>query len=187
MGNSLSPLIGNPFEDNAPTVQGRIFRFILHFFVATIVSAVIGIIVIARLDTGPSHHQGLLLTLLIGSQYSPILFVPGFFIGLVINDRMGSRSALWVGPVCVVLLFILVLGDIWSLSHSGYYRAYTQGHYLHYEYGQLFSLDNRDCGNTECLGKLLAVPPVLRSIAYSAGAWLALRRKNTQIDAKSTR
>jgi hypothetical protein len=170
----LSPLTGNPYEDDTPTVQSRLFRFMLHGCVATFGSSVIGfILLVSLLDAGSAQRQGLLLTLAT-SQYSPAFWATGFFLGLVINNQLKDRSALWVGPLCLLLFSALVLQEVWFLSHSTYFRALTQGHYWHYEYDQYFSLNDGGCGNTECMGKLL-LPSVVSSVAYSAGAWLALR------------
>ncbi len=183
--SALSPLRGNPFEEDPTTVQGRLFRFILHFFVSTIGVAFAGWIIVARLDVSSSHHHGWFATF-IASQYSPAFWIAGFFLGLVINDYMRNRSAQWIGPICFALLLVLVFADVRFFDHSTYYRTVTQGHSWRWEYYQLFSLDNGNCGGSECLGKLLIVPPVLGSIAYSVGAWLALRHKKKKVDASST-
>ena len=125
--------------------------------------------------------------LLAVSQYSPAFWVPGFLLGFVINKQMRNRSAQWIGPACVLLLLVCVVCDVWFFSHSSYFRAATKGHYLRYEYDQLFSLEDGDCSNTECLAKLLILPPVWASVAYSIGAWLALhhaRKQSAELSAR---
>lgn len=183
--SGFSLLEGRSGELRSPTIQSRAFRFIFHGFAATLGGPVIGLMLLLPFWNGAAHHQGFFVLLLAGSQYSPAFWGSGFLLGLVINDHMQNRSAQWVGPICVVLLLCGFLYDSWFLSHSTYFRVAAQGHFWRYEYDHLFSLDDRNCGGDECLGKFFGTLPVLTSIAYSAGAWLALRHAKKH-DAGST-
>src|ERR1700722_8836516 len=159
-GSGFSLLEGGSSEKQSPTVQGRIFRFIFQGLVATLGNLVIGFILLILFQNVPVHYNRVLVLLAV-SQYSPAFWVPGFFLGFVINKQMRNRSAQWVGPACVLLLLVCVVCDVWFFSHSSYFRAATKGHYLRYEYDQLFL-------------------PVWASVAYSIGAWLALHHARKQ-------
>ena len=70
-------------------------------------------------------------------------------------------------------LLVIVLWDGMTIGNLEDVRA--QGGFLHYEFNQLLSPDERKCSASECIGQLFFTFPTVASIAYSCGAWLALR------------
>lgn len=109
------------------------------------------------------------------TAYNPFLWVSGILLGLLINRFAHHRSAYWAGTLALLLMFAVMVWDISIYKRSGYYGALTHGHYWRYEFGQLFSRGDASCSDSECLGKLFITVPVVASVAYSIGAWLALR------------
>ena len=89
-----------------------------------------------------------------------------------------------MGVFCTVCFVVMI-----ATSWPGYGKSYA--HRIHGSFwadtnDELFSLSNRNCGDKECLGKLLFTMPLLCSIAYSGGAWLAWRsRKIKEEEPKS--
>ena len=162
-------------EDRSPSVQKRTALFVFHGLAATFPSFVIGFIAVGTMGSGPAPHPGLFRQLATAVIYALAFWGSAFLLGLVINDHMRNRSACWVGVVGVVSLVLFVLADAWSVRHYSYYANCVQGHYWKYEYSQFFALDSsRYCGS-DGFGQLFITTPVLSSIAYSIGAWLALR------------
>ena len=107
--------------------------------------------------------------------FNPFLWLTGLLLGYSMNRSRRHRSACLVGVLGVVLLFMLMLWDISGKKNSSYYSSRLGGHYWQYEYDHLLSPDDRNCGGEECLGKLLFATPALSTVAYSIGAFLALR------------
>jgi hypothetical protein len=106
--------------------------------------------------------------------YNPFIWLPAFFLGLVVNRFARHRSAPFVGIVGLVLLVGVMAWDVSILRHGGNYRDLSPGHDWAYEFRQLFSAD-KTCRDSECLGKILVTAPFITTVAYSIGAWLGLR------------
>ena len=109
-----------------------------------------------------------------GTAYNPYFWIPALIIGFLVNRRLGTRSAALIGILGVVFLFLIIWWDASGLSRSEYYVHLTGGHYWRYAVQQLLSPSDRDCGSSECLGKLFFTVPTVISVAYSVGAWLGL-------------
>jgi hypothetical protein len=108
--------------------------------------------------------------------YTPAFWAMALLLGLLTNRYMENRFAGWVWAVGLVFLFVVMAWDVSILKHSG------RSHYWRYELDQLFSINSGKCGDSECLEELLVTTPVLNSIAYSVGAWLAFRSRPTNTD-----
>ncbi len=118
---------------------------------------------------------------LFAMPYNPFLWISGALLGLFVNRFARNRSACWVGAIALVYMFAIMVWDISIFRRSDYYATLTHGHYWKYEFGQLFSPDNATCSASECLGQLLVTFPVVASVAYSIGAWLALRFRHDDV------
>jgi hypothetical protein len=162
------------FDNQNRWVPRALFRFIVHVLFATIGGLVIGGIVLGSLHPILSHHHRLLFKLLTDLPYSPAFWLSALLVGFVVNTFMRDRSACWVGVVCVSLFAGMIVASIPGYERSAYDRQRTHNSFGEYIYGELFSLDDNECGGDECLGKMLITAPVLSSVAYSFGAWLAL-------------
>jgi hypothetical protein len=116
---------------------------------------------------------------ILGSIYDPLLWLPAATLGFFINRVADHRSAVIVGPLVGACFCALMYWDIASLHRVPYYtnliQENYQGSFWTYEFQKLFPSSNRGCGPDECLGSLLFTFPFLASMAYSFGAWLALR------------
>ncbi len=107
--------------------------------------------------------------------FNPFIWLPGFFLGFAVNRFVRHRSAPFVGVVGLVFLVGVMFWDVSILKHGGHYPYLTPGNYWDYELLVLFSPSDKACGDSECLGKLFVTAPFVISVAYSIGAWLALR------------
>jgi hypothetical protein len=110
-----------------------------------------------------------------GTAYNPFFWIPALITGFLVNRRLATRSAVLIGILAAVFLFVIIWWDASSLSRSEYYVHLTGGHYWRYSVQQLLSPSDRDCGSSECLGKLLVTVPTVISVAYSIGAWVGLQ------------
>ncbi len=152
----------------------EVFALVVHVPVA-IFGAVIFAIMLDWLASAIFPTVGIRRALSLGIVYNPFLWVFGMLLGLLVNRFTRHRSACWVGAVALLFMFAVMVWDISIFKRSGYYATLTHGHYWKYELGQLFSRNDASCSDSECLGKLFVTFPVVASIAYSIGAWLALR------------
>jgi hypothetical protein len=95
--------------------------------------------------------------------------------GFFINRSARNRAACRVWAVGLLFLLAVVIWDISIFKRSPYYQKLTGGQFLSYESHQLFGLDAGKWGKGDGLEEIFVVVPVLGSIAYSLGAWFALR------------
>lgn len=87
----------------------------------------------------------------------PLHIVLGFLAGFLVNGRLQSKSALWAWIPTVALLstYFLPSERIGGLGSTATY------------------LFGKNC--SDCLEQFLVVSPFYASVAYSIGAWLALK------------
>ena len=95
--------------------------------------------------------------------------------GFLTNRSARSRAACRVWAVGLLFLLAVVIWDISIFKRSQYYQKLTGGQVFSYESHQLFGLDAGKWGKGDGLEEVFVVVPVLGSIAYSLGAWFALR------------
>jgi FtsH-binding integral membrane protein len=128
---------------------------VVHVVLAMFVSLAAGVVVSALIGSTLGRMGGTLLPaslsrLLFDVPYSPLVWGAALLLGFLVNRRMQSRSACWVGVIGVLALVLLVRWDVSSLEKSEYYRNYTKGHYWEYERDRLFAIDPNKCGGSEC-------------------------------------
>lgn len=90
-------------------------------------------------------------------------WVVGALSGYWINRCGRSRAALWVWLPPLAVLAVSFWSEYRTLS-GGWPDASA-------------AFFSSDCSSSECLGELLFTSPAVTCIAYSAGAWWALRRR----------
>lgn len=167
---------GEMFADSSrqqpPMLQRKIFGFVGHESVAVVSSLMGGIILLSRASDASLAHQHSLIFRVVASQYSPGFWVPGLFLGFVINYHFRHRSACWIGPVNALLLFALICVGTLGWPHPA--RATEQS--WTYQKCLFLSLNNGICGPDAGFGRLFFTGPTLGSVAYSIGSWLGLRR-----------
>jgi len=140
--------------------------FAVHVFVAMVVSTVLGGLLLIVLTS----RLGKLKNPWFDVPYSPLFWGSAFLLGLLLNRVMWSPSAKWVWIVGVFWLILVAVGDI-----NAYDPRWCDGcSLLQFIWYSTFSY--RNCTG-ECLGQLIGTTPMLNSIAYSAGAALALRSR----------
>jgi hypothetical protein len=175
LGKEISGFVGNE-----PQLRKIALRFIMHSAIATVGGGLVGFVLLNFVSLRPVGPHWRLITLLADVPYSPAFWGPALLLGFVVNLRMADRSACWVGPLGALMLALLILLSIPGYERSGYELNRTGHSFLTYINGELFSLDPNKCSGDECLGKLLFTTPVLSCIAYSIGAWFALRFTHRQ-------
>jgi hypothetical protein len=142
--------------------------FGLHAFAALIISPIAGLaatltaalIFHNRLHTNPVNEWGVA---------SVFLFGPGLLFGLLLNRIALRRTACWAWLVGMIWM---VCGMVES-SYS--YRARWLGICSPFDsiVSGFFSVGSGYCGDRGNMGKFTL--PAFISIAYSLGAWIALR------------
>jgi hypothetical protein len=138
--------------------------FAVHLIVAMVVSTALGGVLLIILSHWLSNAKNPWFDF----PYSPLLWGSAFLMGLFLNRAMRNPSAKWVWLVGVSWLTMLAASNI-----RAYNPEWCHGcSFLQFIWYSCFSYWN--CSN-ECLGQLLATTPMLNSIAYSAGAAVALR------------
>jgi hypothetical protein len=95
--------------------------------------------------------------------------------GFLINLRARNRPACMVWAVGLLFLLGVAMWDISIFKRSPYYQKVSGGQYLSYESNRLFGLDEAKWGKSNGLEEFFVMVPILGSIAYSSGAWFALR------------
>lgn len=99
--------------------------------------------------------------------YLPFVWGPGLILGFLANRRMLQSTACFVWMPGLIWL---VLGTFDQTFHrpnwASWIVAVKEG---------MFPVSQNGCGTTECLGVLVYTMPAVNSVAYSLGAWLALR------------
>jgi hypothetical protein len=138
--------------------------FVVHVFVAMVGSTALGgfLLIIASPLLAKSKNPWF------DFPYSPLLWGSAFLVGLLLNRAMRNRSARWVWLVGASWLTLLVLGDIKS-GNRHWCSGCTLLQSIWYSYSSYWNCSD------ECLGLLIVTTPMLNSIAYSAGAAVALR------------
>jgi hypothetical protein len=151
---------------------------LLHIPAAMIVSPVIGIVFSLLLSGSIVRLLGIesptMQRVLTDVPYGPLIWGSGLALGFFVNRRARNVSACWVGLIGILLLAFLVGHSYHNYESSIYYRKVTNNSFWVYTDNLLFTPDLAKCGGSECLGELVFTTPVLNSVAYSIGAWLAL-------------
>ena len=107
--------------------------------------------------------------------YGPSIWIAAAALGFLVNRKLRNIAACWVGALAVVGLCLLILHWHSAYENSAYYREKTGDSYWVYLVQLLFTTDSNNCGGSECLGELIFTTPVVSAVAYSIGAFLALR------------
>jgi hypothetical protein len=115
--------------------------------------------------------------------YNPIFWLVSAFLGILVNRLTRHRSASWVAAVgvCYLLWSLhLYVPGLHTLDYNGvkvYYQGPTGWPSVVRALHMLFS---PTCKDGQCLEQMFVTLPFLSSIAYSFGAWLALRFEPTR-------
>ena len=178
---------GTPGADqNEPELGKMVLRFIMHWAVAAGGSVAVGVILLMFVPLHPVGPHWRLISLFAGFPYSPASWGSALLFGFLVNRRMGDRSALWVGPVGLMVLAAIVLISVSGGGQPGHEVARHQDYFsLRHVAGDLFGVDPKLCGSDECLGRLFYTTPALNSVAYSIGAYVGLRSRRSERERNS--
>jgi hypothetical protein len=101
---------------------------------------------------------------------NPVLWGPGLIMGLLVNRFALKSTAYWVWLVGMVWIAYGIFASLHAY-HAGFSGICSP---LDNIRGEFFSFSNNGyCGGGENV--MLFTVPTLSSIAYSLGAWVALR------------
>jgi len=148
--------------------------YVGHLVAAMVASVIIGGVLAALVqhligDVGPKNWT--LHKVATDAPYSPLLWGSALLLGLVVNRRTRNRSAcwIWVAGLCWLGLWI------WD-AVSIYDPRWCQGCSLSQNvWRNFFTVGYNSCLQ-DCLAELFGTTPTLNSIAYSIGAWIAIKR-----------
>jgi hypothetical protein len=149
--------------------------FTLHSLAAIPVGGALSVLVTGAVETfieNAPDRQNHLIGLL--DWYVPYVCILGFISGFAVNRKTLNLAACYVWLAGVAWLGL----GIWDSIHRYDPRFYQGCSALENVGNAFFILNGRKCGGgSSTLAGALFTMPALNSAAYSAGAWVALRRK----------
>jgi hypothetical protein len=128
--------------------------FLIHELLAVILCPLVTLFIVLVVGLTAFHLSASLYALMFKSLFSPFYWGAAVPIGFWFNRRMGHHSACWVWVLPILAISLLLIGFRVSMAEF---------------YERLFTC--RD----ECISAMLLTVPGMNCIAYSIGAWLALR------------
>jgi len=143
--------------------------FLLHASVAMVIGPMVAFVVVLSAVLIFNNSRGINSILNAGGAANPLLWGPGLILGLLVNRFALKSTACWVW----------LTGMGWMA-----YGIFTSLHAYHARFsgicspldnirGGFFSFVSNYCGGGENV--FLFTVPTFSSIAYSLGAWAALR------------
>jgi hypothetical protein len=149
-------------------------RFVFHTFLAIVGSTTIWFLMMAFLGRGGEDLLDYIPLLL-----NPLGWGPGFILGFLVNRRMRNRSACWAWPLSTAWLAY----GIWDECRAYRFPAWfpPKGDFVHRAWHMFFtSPHDADAWGGSSLALLVFTMPALGSVAYSLGAWVALRSRQSR-------
>lgn len=143
--------------------------FALHTSAAMIVSPMIVLMGVAVVSSSTLRWitEG-------GGLGNPLIWGPGFALGLLVNQKTLQHIACWVWLVGVAWL----AAGIWDSINSYDARFYQGCSALENVVNGFFILNSHRCGGgSSTLEGLIFTIPALSSVAYSIGAWVPILRQ----------
>jgi hypothetical protein len=112
------------------------------------------------------------------SILNPVFWLPGLFIGGIVNRLVRHRWA-YLAPATFTTLFLILI-MFWEVSlfrNSEYSLNMAHGHPWRYEFERLFSsVSGSSPDKTDkVITQLIVTLPFLDSLAYAVGGWFGLR------------
>lgn len=149
-------------------------RLVFHTFLAIVGSTTIWLVVMALLGRVGDDLLGYIPLLL-----NPLGWGPGFALGFLVNRAMRDRSACWGWPLSTGWLGHCMWDDCRAYRFPPWFPP--KGDFIHRAWHMFFTSPNdaKAWGGSP-LALLICTMPALGSVAYSLGAWVALRSKPDQ-------
>ena len=167
---SPSLLIGGRLEEKGVArLVSVLGSFLLHAFVALIVGPMIVFVVLLAAVVLFDNSHAINPVLKAGGVLNPLLWGPGLILGLLVNRFVLKSTACWVWLVGMAWIVCGILAAFFS------YHTRFSGICSPFENVMtgFFSFDSNYCGGGEKVMRFTL--PTFSSIAYSLGAWVALR------------
>ena len=164
---------------NGRSLRTDLMELPVHFLTATIVGTFLSVLLTIGIAAALSPFRIRVPEL--APIFNPFVWLAGLFLGFSMNRSRRHRTACFVGVLGLALLFLLMLWEVSAIKYSPGYSRRIGGHYWQYEYDHMLSPHNQNADGEEYLGKFLFGTPALCSVAYSIGAWLALRHSRANI------
>jgi len=143
--------------------------FLLHASVAMIIGPIVALMVGLGAVIVFNNSPGINSVLNAGGAANPLLWGPGLILGLLVNRFTLKSAACWVWLAGMVWIACGVFVSVFSY-HARFAGICSP---LDSIRNGFFPYGSSDCGDHENL--MLLTVPTLNSIAYSVGAWVALR------------
>src|SRR6202035_260429 len=90
-------------DRNEPDLGKTVLRFVMHSAVAAIGAVIVGFVLLSFVHLRPVGPHWRLITLFADVPYSPAFWGSALLLGFFVQRSMVDLSALWVGPVGVVM------------------------------------------------------------------------------------
>jgi len=139
--------------------------FLIHELLAVVLCPLVTFLIVLVVGLIAFHLSASLYALLFRSLFSPFYWGTAVLIGFWFNRRMRHHSACWVWVLPILAVSLLLMR--YSVPAAEYYEKL---------------LTWRD----ECLAAMFLTVPSMNCIAYSIGAWLALRSRRSQSEKSTT-
>jgi hypothetical protein len=133
------------------------FGFLIHELLAVILCPIVSFLIVLVAGDTVLHWSASWYALLFRSLFSPFYWAVAVLIGFWFNRRMRHHSACWVWVLPILTVSLLLMR--YSVPKAEYYEQLSTCH-------------------DECLAAMLLTVPSMNCIAYSIGAWLALRSRS---------
>jgi hypothetical protein len=134
------------------------FGFLIHELLAVVVCLLVTLVIGLVIGLMALRLSASLYALLFRSLFSPVYWGAALLIGFWFNKRMRHYSACWVWVMPILAVGLLLMR--YSVPAAEYYDQLLTCH-------------------DECLIAVFLTVPTLNCIAYSIGAWLALRSRKS--------
>jgi hypothetical protein len=157
----------------APTMQWlwKLGMIAMHALVAMVVTVILGVILAGELGHAlklSSQNRW------VDVPYSPVIWGTALICAYLLNVRFQSRASMWVWTFGLTW-FVILLADVLRFHDPRWCQGCSLARDIWNTY---FAWDYRKCADSNCLGEVFGTTPLVNSIAYSLGAWLAMRSKS---------
>lgn len=147
---------------------GVFLHLAFGFFGGCIITVALAVAIEEILGLSDAHLRGS------GSIYDPIFWVPGLFVGGLVNRFARHRWAYLAPSVVAALIVLWVTSlEVSVLGRSPLFLELAGGHPWRYEFERLFSVVPLNSGDKGA-EQLFITFPFLSNVAYSIGALIAL-------------
>jgi hypothetical protein len=150
----------------------RAVSFLLHASVAMVISPIVVFVEGLSAVILFNNSHGINSVLNAGGAANPALWGPGLILGLLVNRFALKSTACWVWLAGMVWMACGLFASLYT-HHARFAGVCSPFDSIRYGFFSYPSYGWAYCGDHENL--MLFTVPTFNSIAYSLGAWVALR------------